>query len=422
MESMGISDVAVELFLNNWGTLLTTLLVAYAVARLLVLSARYFPILCGQTANVSAVQSAHSKPTPRVGGVAIFTALVLTVFYVPETIAVSYPSFLAAAGLLFLVGLAEDLGFGISPRWRLLAAVGASLAAVVMLGIWLPRLNIPYVDVAMGYWIVGVPVTLFITAGVANGFNLIDGVNGLSGYTGIVAALALAAISVQAGNDVMALVSLFLACAVAGFFLVNYPRGTIFLGDAGAYTLGFVLAWFGIALLNAAPSVSAWSILLTVYWPLCDTLLAMYRRSRSKRDAMAPDRLHAHQLVMRSLEILVLGRGRRNLANPLTTLVLAPFVAAPPLAGVLLWNNPLLAFGFAVVFLGLFWGTYFFAADMARVYRRRSDPRVSVVREGPTFAGPTKPVAVFKVAPEQSMVAPHRIAEEKLTTVARRHR
>ena len=419
MTDMGIREMAVELLVNNWLSLLTTLLVAFAVARLLVLSARSFSILCGQSANVSAVQSAHSKPTPRVGGVAIFAALVLTVFYVPETIAVSYPSFLAAAGLLFFVGLAEDLGFGISPRWRLLAAVGASLAAVVMLGIWLPRLNIPYVDVAMGYWIVGVPVTLLITAGVANGFNLIDGVNGLSGYTGIVAALALAAISVQAGNEALALVLLFLACAVAGFFLVNYPRGTIFLGDAGAYTLGFVLAWFGIALLNAAPSVSAWSILLTVYWPLCDTLLAMYRRSRSKRDAMAPDRLHAHQLVMRSLEILVLGRGRRNLANPLTTLVLAPFVAAPPLAGVLLWNNPLLAFGFAVVFLGLFWGTYFFAADMARVYRRRSDPRVSVVREGPTFAGPAKPVAVFKVAPEQSMVAPRRVSREELTSGSR---
>lgn len=419
MTDMGIREMAVELLVNNWVSLFVTFSVAFAVARLLVLFARHFPILCGQSANVSAVQSAHSKPTPRVGGVAIFAALVLTVFYVPETISLNYPYFLVAAGLLFFVGLAEDLGFGISPRWRLLAAVGASLAAVVMLGIWLPRLNIPYVDLAMGYWIVGVPVTLFITAGVANGFNLIDGVNGLSGYTGIIAALALAAISVQAGNDVMALVSLFLACAVAGFFIVNYPRGTIFLGDAGAYTLGFVLAWFGIALLNAAPSVSAWSILLTVYWPLCDTLLAMYRRSRSKRDAMASDRLHAHQLVMRSLEILVLGRGRRNLANPLTTLVLAPFVAAPPLAGVLLWNNPLLAFGFAVVFLGLFWGTYFFAADMVRVYRRRSDPRVSVEREGPTFAGPAKPVAVFKVVPEQSIVAPRRVPREELTSGSR---
>jgi len=203
--------------------------------------------------------------------------------------------------------------------------------------------------------------------------------------------------------------------AVAGFFLVNFPRGKIFLGDAGAYTLGFVLAWIGIAVLNAAPSVSAWAILLTVYWPLCDTLLAMYRRSRSKRDAMAPDRLHAHQLVMRSLEILILGRGRRNLANPLTTIVLAPFVAAPPLAGVLLWNNPLLAFVFAVGFLGLFWGSYFLAGKLTRVYRRR----ITVSPSKPNFARPDQ-VAVFKAAPEQSLAAPRTLAQEKFGSVAQR--
>lgn len=408
-------DYMAHIFLSDWVSLLAVVAVAFVAAHLIVVFARFFPVLCGQSANVSAVQSAHSKPTPRVGGIAIFLALLLSVRFAPDVIALSYPTFLAAAGILFFVGLAEDLGFGVSPRWRLLAAVGASLAAVFMLGIWLPRLNIPYVDVAMGYWFVGVPVTLFIAAGVANGFNLIDGVNGLSSYTGIVAALALAAISAQAGGEVMTVMSLFVAAAVLGFFLVNFPRGKIFLGDAGAYTLGFVLAWFGIAILNAAPSVSAWSIFLTVYWPLCDTLLAMYRRSRSGRDAMAPDRLHAHQLVMRSLEILILGRGRRKLANPLTTIVLAPFVAAPPLAGVLFWNSPLLAFAFAVGFLGLFWGSYFIAGRLTRLYRRR----IAVVATKPTFARPDQ-VAVFKGAPEQSLAAPRTLAQEKFGSVAQR--
>ena len=409
------AELLANIFSVGWFPLISTVSVAFVGARLLVVFAGYFPILCGQSSNVSAVQSAHSTPTPRVGGVAIFLALLLSMGFVPETAGLSFPTFLAAAALLFCVGLAEDLGFGISPRWRLLAAVVASLAAVLFLGIWLPRLNIPYVDIAMAHWIVGVPVTLFIVAGVANGFNLIDGVNGLSSFTGIVAALALAGIAAQSGSDGLAATSLFVVSAVAGFFLVNFPRGKIFLGDAGAYTLGFVLAWIGIAVLNAAPSISAWAILLTVYWPLCDTLLAMYRRSRSKRDAMAPDRLHAHQLVMRSLEILILGRGRRNLANPLTTIVLAPFVAAPPLAGVLLWNNPLLAFVFAVGFLGLFWGSYFFAGRLTRVYRRR----ITVSPSKPNFARHDQ-VAVFKAAPEQSLAAPRRLAQEKSGSVAQR--
>ena len=409
------AELLANIFSVGWIPLFTTVAVAFVAARFLVVLSEYFPILCGQSSNVSAVQSAHSTPTPRVGGVAIFLALLLSMGFVPETAGFSFPTFLAAAALLFCVGLAEDLGFGISPRWRLLAAVAASLAAVLFLGIWLPRLNIPYVDIAMAHWIVGVPVTLFIVAGVANGFNLIDGVNGLSSFTGIVAALALAGIAAQSGSEGLAAMSLFAVSAVAGFFLVNFPRGKIFLGDAGAYTLGFVLAWLGIAVLNAAPSVSAWAILLTVYWPLCDTLLAMYRRSRSKRDTMAPDRLHAHQLVMRSLEILILGRGRRRLANPLTTIVLAPFVAAPPLAGVLLWNNPLLAFVFAVGFLGLFWASYFISGKLTRAYRRRNtaSPRK------PNFARPDQ-VAVFKAAPEQALAAPRTLAQEKFGSVAQR--
>lgn len=371
MTDMGIREMAVELLVNNWVSLLTTLLVAFAVARVLVLSARYFPILCGQSANVSAVQSAHSKPTPRVGGVAIFTALVLSLLYLPTASIAANLMFFAAASILFGAGLAEDLGFGISPRLRLAAAIASSLAVVLALNVYIPRLNIPYLDGVISYWVVGVCVSLFVTAAVANAFNLIDGINGLSAFTGILAALSLAGIAAAVGNESIFLLSMMLAAAVLGFFLVNYPNGQIFLGDAGAYTMGFVLAWFGIVLLNSSAEVSAWAILLTVYWPLCDTLLAIYRRSKSQKDKMAPDRLHAHQLVMRSLEIMVLGRDKRHLANPLSTAILAPFVAVPPMIAVLFWDKPLFSFVAAVVLLGLFWGSYFAAGSVVRRYRLR---------------------------------------------------
>jgi len=113
---------------------------------------------------------------------------------------------------------------------------------------------------------VGVPLTLLITAGVANGFNLIDGVNGLSAFTGLCSALALAYIAGQGGAWTLQMMALLLAAAILGFLVLNYPFGLIFLGDAGAYTLGFVIAWFGISLLRAIPEVSAWAVLLTVFW------------------------------------------------------------------------------------------------------------------------------------------------------------
>ena len=130
------------------------------------------------------------------------------------------------------------------------------------------------------------------------------------------------------------------------------------------------MSWFGIAVLLNAPDVSPWAILLTLYWPVADTLLAIYRRSRRNADVSAPDRLHVHQMVMRALEICILGRNRRHIANPLTTLVLLPFVIAPPIAGVLLWNQNQNAFLAVVAFGVLFFASYAAAPGLIRRFRR----------------------------------------------------
>ncbi len=366
----------------SWQGLVGVFGLSLCVAVLLVLAAPYLPRLNGKPSNLGSVQAAHGRPTPRVGGVCIFLSVAAAVFLAPEAVPEGGAALLLSAGLLFFSGLMEDLGVDIRPRLRLLMAATASLCAVLVLGTWLPRLNIPYVDGLLSSPAIGVPVTLFVTVSVANGFNFIDGVNGLSGFTAIIAALVLAGISAVAGQPELGALALILAAAVCGFFAVNYPFGRLFLGDAGAYTLGFFLSWIGVLLLSAAPEVSAWAVLLTVYWPLFDTILAVVRRTGRARATMAPDRLHAHHLVMRSLEILVLGRGRRHLANPLTTLVLAPFVAMPPLAGLLLWNKPLASFLAALLFLGLYAGAYLLLGHHIRTRERYPERGPRATTEG----------------------------------------
>jgi len=333
-------------------------LIAVAVSVMIVVLARYIPLLSGGQRSLGAVQAMHTKPTPRLGGLAIFAALFASLPLAPPTITDRYTLFVAAASLLFIVGLAEDLGLGVSPRKRLMAASISSVLVMSLLDVWLPRADIPLLDDWMDHWAVAVPVTLLVTVGVANGFNLIDGVNGLAALTAIVAAVALALIADAAGYTVMVHLSMMLAAAVFGFMVLNYPFGFIFLGDAGAYTLGFVLSWFAIATLNNVPQASAWAMLLVVFWPVADTVLAIWRRSRNRRPAMAPDRLHFHQLVMRALEIHFLGRGRRQIANPLTTLILSPLVAVPPMVGVLFWDQPIMAFLSVLFFAALFGVTY----------------------------------------------------------------
>ncbi|PZX38327.1 UDP-N-acetylmuramyl pentapeptide phosphotransferase/UDP-N-acetylglucosamine-1-phosphate transferase [Roseinatronobacter thiooxidans] len=335
---------------------------------LVILSCR-IPRLNGRSQNLTSVQSMHTRLTPRVGGIAIFSALCLSVVFAPVSVSESYTKFILATALLFFVGLLEDLGFDVSPRKRLLAAVGASLLVIALLGVWLPRTHIPVLDALMPYWFVGIPLTLLITAGIANGFNLIDGVNGLASMTAISAAVAMSLIAHQAGYTDMVHLALMLAVSVFGFFVVNYPFGRIFLGDAGAYTLGFVLSWFAIAILLNAPEASAWALLLVLFWPVADTLLAIYRRSRRKTAAMAPDRLHVHQMVMRALEICILGRRNRRIANPLTTLVLAPFVIAPPLVGIIFWDQTTIAFTAVIAFGILFFTSYAIAPLLIRRFR-----------------------------------------------------
>jgi UDP-N-acetylmuramyl pentapeptide phosphotransferase/UDP-N-acetylglucosamine-1-phosphate transferase len=343
---------------------------AFGLCVAIVLLRSRFPRLSGRSDDLRAVQSMHTRLTPRVGGIGIFGALGLSVIFAPVSISGPYANFILAASLLFIVGLAEDLGFHMSPRLRMLAAMGASLLVIWLLGIWLQRTGIPGLDMLVDHWVIGVPLTLLVTAGISNGFNLIDGVNGLASLTAIVAAVALSQIAGFAGYTTMVHLAMMVAAGIFGFFLVNYPFGLIFLGDAGAYTIGFVLSWFGISVLLNSPDVSPWAILLTVYWPFADTLLAIYRRFRRNKDVLAPDRLHVHQMVMRALEICVLGRNRRHIANPLTTLVLAPFVIAPPITGVLLWNQNLNAFMAVVVFGVLFFVSYSVVPGLIRRFRR----------------------------------------------------
>ena len=349
------------------------LAVASCVGCLVLLGlARVFPRLQGRVDDDNAVQAMHTGLTPRVGGVAIFGALALSVPFAPPTMVQNYAEIIFATTILFFVGLREDLGYPVSPRNRLLTVVGVSLLVIVLIGEWMPRMGVPYIDTALSFWLLGVPFTLFITAGVANGFNLIDGVNGLASLTAIAAGLAIAAIAYQAQYPPVVILGSMMAAAVFGFFLVNFPFGWMFLGDAGAYTVGFVLSWFGIAIIIISPQASPWAILLTLFWPLADTLLAIFRRKGATRGAMHPDRLHFHQLVMRTLEISWMGRQRRHLSNPLTTVILSPFVIAPQIAGVLLWDANAAAFLAVIVFLALFFSSYRLLMNFTRRNRGRS--------------------------------------------------
>ena len=189
-----------------------------------------------------------------------------------------------SAAPVFAVGLAEDLGYDMSPKARLIASAASSLFAIVLFKVWLSKLGIPGVDHLLMFAPAGILFTIFATVGVVNAFNLIDGLNGLSSYVTVSVAVSLSIIAFQAGNKQFPIFLILFVSAVLGFMVLNFPIGKIFLGDGGAYALGHLLVWSAIILVNGATDVSAFAILLVFFWPVADTGLAIWRRWKLKSD------------------------------------------------------------------------------------------------------------------------------------------
>ena len=293
--------------------------------------------------DLGAVQAAHSTPTPRLGGVAVLAAYLVGCGFAFLGDGSLWLNLALAVAPLFVSGAAEDLGFRVLPAGRLGAALLASSLAVCLTGAWIGETGVPFLDPAFAWTPVAIVITIIAASTISNAFNLIDGLNGLSGLTAVFASSGIAATAMVVGDTEIAVMGVLLAAATVGFLALNFPTGKIFLGDAGAYTLGFLLAWLGIVLAARSPDVTPIAMVLILFWPLADLSLAVYRRHRRKLPVSHPDRLHFHQLVMRGLEICVLGRGRRSLANPLATIVLLPLIAAPVVLGVWLHAQPLAA-------------------------------------------------------------------------------
>lgn len=133
--------------------------------------------------------------------------------------------------------------------------------------------------------------------GVANAINIIDGFNGLSTGTVVIIAVGFAAISIGVGDVHLASVSLLIASTALGFMTVNWPMGKLFLGDGGAYFLGFALAWLAVLLLHRHTQVSAWAPLMLCAYPILEVAFSMLRRHRRGVGLGSPDRLHLHSLV-----------------------------------------------------------------------------------------------------------------------------
>jgi UDP-N-acetylmuramyl pentapeptide phosphotransferase/UDP-N-acetylglucosamine-1-phosphate transferase len=304
------------------------------------------------------VQKFHTRPTPRVGGLGLIAALGISA-WLSTAEAGRMLLLLLLAGLpAFIAGFAEDLLKRVGVRERLLATMASGGLAWWLSGISLTRLDVPGLDAILALLPVSVLFTAFAVAGVANAVNIIDGFNGLASGVVMISLAALGAMAYLAGDVALAQVCLMLGAAMAGFLLVNYPFGRIFLGDGGAYLAGFCLGWVAVLLPMRNSSVSPWAVFLACSYPIIEVLFSVVRRRRRQLHPGHPDRLHLHSLIKCRVVRKQLPGWSRLAQNSAVAPIVWVFASVPALAAVAFRSNLPVLLGLALVFTVLYGMVY----------------------------------------------------------------
>jgi len=290
----------------------------------------------------------HSRPVPRLGGLAVLTAIAAVWGATGVVMGTRLPTDLSLGlglGLLPIVAISilDDIKPVAAGRKLLAHVAGAVLAVAcgVSLG---PEVHLFNAPLQLG--MLAAPLSILWLVGVTNAFNIIDGLDGLSAGLALISALSMAAVFSVVGQPVMAGATLVLAGALAGFLPYNVHPARLFLGDTGATAIGFCLATF--ALKGGSTLSTGFAALVPVFilgLPIADTLIAMARRTVTRLErggggVFVPDRNHIHH------RLLALGVDHRNA-------VLILYAAGLTFAGVAFVSMLLKARHAAMFILGL---------------------------------------------------------------------
>lgn len=296
--------------------------------------------------DVNSIQKFHVNPVPRVGGIGLFfgIGIVFVSSYFAGYANNQFVILLLFSSLpCFVFGCLEDLTKAVGVNVRLVATICSALLAGNLLNAWLSNLQIFAIDDLMkSIPLFAIIVTGFAVAGVSNSFNIIDGYNGLSAGVGFIVLAAISFVSYELQDQEIMMASLAMCCALFGFLIFNYPNGRIFLGDGGAYFLGFWIAELSVLLTVRHNDVSKWFPLLLCAYPIVETLFTIYRRLIRKKHPGQPDGCHLHQLIYKRAVRCGVGATDSKsilLRNSLTAPYLWVFTLLSVIPAVIFWND-----------------------------------------------------------------------------------
>ena len=260
-------------------------------------------------------QNFHKVSTPRAGGIGILSGILL-LSIVPFGL-----KFLPSIFLAFFSGIFEDFHNSLSPKFRLFLQIIAAISAIILTDSVVTYLGL---GISMPYWL-GVIFSVFAIVGMMNAINIIDGFNGLASGVILFILASFSFITFHHNCDNILSIIYITAGATMGFFILNFPKGKIFLGDGGAYLLGFIVALLGIYLTSTYDDISPWYIITIFIYPVWEVLFSIGRKLSIGLSPLQPDKYHMHMLIYRQIT--------KN--NPLTTFFILILLLPSTLASTL---------------------------------------------------------------------------------------
>ncbi len=274
----------------------------YIVAFTIALAVAYFatPRVKDFAIKVGALDApddrkVHTKPIPRMGGLAIYAAFVLAVLasmYVSREVM----GLLVGGTVILIVGIIDDLK-PLPARVKLLGQIIAAVV-LVMFDIKIEWLTNPFGEMIYVEYL-AIPLTILWVVGLTNTVNLIDGLDGLAAGVSTIASVTILLVALQQNFWTVAVLTAALAGSALGFLQHNFNPAKIFMGDTGSMFLGYMLA--AISILGTVKSAATIALIVPIValgLPILDTAFAIIRRYMSGRPIFKPDKGHLHHRLL----------------------------------------------------------------------------------------------------------------------------
>jgi len=247
----------------------------------------------------------HKSVIPTLGGLGIFAGFIIaTLMGVPAHIPNELQYFLAAAMVIFFLGIKDDI-LVLSASKKIIGQLIAASIIIKFGGIQINNLH-GFLNINEIPHIASYVLTAFTIIVITNSFNLIDGVDGLAGSLGLLTSVVFGIYFFITGEVMYSVMALSLAGSLIAFLIYNFSPAKIFMGDTGSLLIGLLNSIFAIKFIAVAanPEVSlpllsapaiAFAILIV---PLFDTLRVFSLRIFNRRSPFSPDRNHIHHFLL----------------------------------------------------------------------------------------------------------------------------